>query len=356
MKTPKILVSVAVLAGLAATGWAPAALAAEEVSVTLLRSVVPGGGLVKGILGLPQPSAGANYRIDFQGTAQVVPSAEVTISRGQNSGDFAVSAGSVGIGVDFDIHVCLRQGTICSRVAARVGRLRVVPGILQSLTLDRTNVVGGAHGQTVTGTVTLEEPAQPEPVRVLLSQSLPLDVNPPEQCGPIAARLDKYSVPVSVPTQFNIRGGERTGQFQVTTFLLADSAPTRQITLTASLQGEAKTRTATLTIRHWRATSLVLTPATLLISKSAPRPGTNATLTMNAAAPLNVKVNLGGTSALDYASPGEVTLAQGSSTVSFPISGIMNAPASCQDIPVAVAVTCAREPHASAYLTLCPAP
>ena len=107
--------------------------------------------------------------------------------------------------------------------------LRIVPGILQSFSLSRTDTVGGAPDQQVMGTVTLQDPAGPEGVQVSISQDLPHDAEPagrycmdqPElgfNAATTAARAVKaYSVPVKAPSSVLVKPGNRSENFKIET-------------------------------------------------------------------------------------------------------------------------------------------
>jgi len=352
MKTPKVLArSVVLLAGLAATGWAPVALAKGE-TVKLERDLISGGGALRGELYLPLAAAEETTytitTITLLGAAAVSAPVRVIVRKGERSGTFALQ--TLAVRSPERVTVCARREGKSDAGCGATAALRIVPAILQSLTLSRVAAVGGAPDQTVTGGVTLEEPAPPGGVSASLTQSLPLDSVPVQNC-----KTPKYSVPVSVPPSVQIPEGSRTASFPITTFLLADSVtPDRQVAVAAALEGEAKS--ATLTIRHWRPVSLVLAPA------AATERTRTATLTLNAAAPssLAVDIRTNNTSVM-VPSPGAAGsyVPQGSATHTFALKFLPELPrgttfTSCRDIQVFATVVCATGEVQASVITLCP--
>ncbi len=255
-------------------------LAPNLERMSLTPQTLPGGQTATGmlVLTLPAPAGGAVVTLKTDNPAATVP-ATATIPAGATTTTFTVTTTAV-------------PKTLVATITAsfagldQMARLEIRSARISGVAVAPASLTGGAPA---VGTVTLDSPvAVPAGLVVSLSSSDPAAILPATVLVPL---------------------GAVTATFPVTTAVVP--APVVD-TLTATLDGISKT--TSLTIQPIQATSLILTPPSVVAG--VPSVGT---VTVNAPAPPGgLVVTLSQTGAAETL-PATATVPTGATSVTFPI-------------------------------------
>jgi len=184
---------------------------AQLSAITVNPASALGGRTVQGTVTLasPAPAGGVSVQLSSDNTSAVVP-ASVMVPFNQNSANFSITTSAVTAAQTANLTATLYRTTVSTR-------LSLLP--LLALSFDSASVVGGA---TVTGTITLAEPA-PGGATISLTSS-------------------NNSV-APVPAVITISSGQTTGTFSILT-----TAVSATQTITISAKYMSTTQTAQLTV------------------------------------------------------------------------------------------------------------
>jgi hypothetical protein len=285
---------------------------ARADTLTLRSDRVASGGSTLATLTLDRaPTARVPYSVALSGTNAAQAPTRLDVLAGQTRAEFPVTAAPAGTEQFVDILVTEAAN---GRVAGRT-RLVVTPPALNQFSLNKSSVVGGTPGSTVTGTVTLDGTAAGHGASVALGLS----------CSNTGCSTQEWSFPATVL----VPAGARNASFNFSPPVLRSGGT--QATVIASFGGA--TKSATVVNDFLRPQSLVISPATISGAQAA-----TATLTLNAPAFSNYGLRLTCSKVLGSTVPinkpcrrpfeGGLTLAvpEGQSTVVFQLTNTQPGP------------------------------
>jgi len=226
--------------------------AADTLSFRSAR--IPSGGVTLATLTMDQAVArDVSFDVAVAGTNAVQVPTRIQLANGQSRVEFPVTGAAAAAEQFADISI---RDPGSGRVVAS-GRLTVTAPALVSLTLNKSEVVGGTPGSTVTGTVTTDGVAAGHGLAVALGQS-----------------CSSCPEPLNLPASVLVPGGARSGTFS---FAPETVGLTTQYTVSAS-QGSV-VKSAALTSSPLRLQALAISPSSITGSQTA-----TLTVTLNAAA------------------------------------------------------------------------
>ena len=258
-----------------------AALSSLSVSPSTIVSGQSGTGTVT--LTAAAPSGGAVVSLSSPNAAASVP-ASVTVPQGATSATFSVTTGTVNTATSITLTASFNglsqtTGITVNPVAATLASISVSPSTIVS-------------GQSGTGTVTLTAAAP---------------------SGGAVVSLSSPNVAVSVPASVAVPHGATSATFSVTTGTVTTSTA---VTLTAFYSGGTATFGLTVNPLAAAALSSLSVGSSMIVGQSG-----SGTVTLTSAAPSGgAVVTLSSSNSSAASVPASVTVAQGASSTTFPVT------------------------------------
>jgi len=226
----------------------PAFELAVADSLSFRSARIPSGAATVATLAMDQAVArDVSFTVSVAGTNAAQAPTRVQLAAGQSRAEFPVTSAAA-TAEQFAEVAITDPGS--GRLVAR-SRLTVTAPLLLSLALNKSEVVGGTPGTTVTGTVTLDGLAGGHGLAVTLGQSCtsclePLNL-PASVLVPMGARTGSFSfAPETVPlsTQYTVSAS----QGSLVKSAALTSLPLRLQSLTVTPSSITGSQTATLTV------------------------------------------------------------------------------------------------------------
>ncbi len=225
-------------------------------TLTLRPTEVPGGETTYATLTLDRaPAVNTDFSIRLSGTNAAQAQPTIQVRAGQSRAEFKLTSAATANQAFVDVEVIDPR----TRTGTAKARLVVTPAVLTTLTLDKSSVVGGTPGSTVTGTVALNGQAAAPGTTILLGQSC-------SNC--------QQSFQLDLPPSVQISTGARSASF---TFEPRAFSSTKHFTILAS-QGSV-VKSVALADNALRPQTISLSPATIAGAQQ-----TTVTITLNAPA------------------------------------------------------------------------
>ena len=201
------------------------------LALSLQKTAFIGGTSTTGTIYLNGPAPAGGVAIALYATStSVKPPSKIIIAAGGMTGSFTLDSTAVGVSKSIVL-------TAAESSRKKTVTLTLLPPTLTNLTLTATKVAGGS---TVTGTVTLDNPAPVTKIVIPLTYST------------------KTGISVTAPTMVVVESGQKQGTFSVKTIPVVASSV---VSITAKFGSVS--RVATLTVAPTALSSIIVSPASV---------------------------------------------------------------------------------------------